>query len=259
MVREQANKTLDLYLLRVRRHAATMADTSLPATDGVGTANSTSTRMGNSGDTSWAGWAISSFTNKTTTAKGEMKPTVNGSTSVIQIDSRSTSLPASGRTTPAMLLSSDKSSFGQTGQERISVKPLAMSDQEPDDAFEAWGTMDDEDDSFFDAPSSRKQSPGPRPATSYNDGGEPDFAGWLAAQSQAKSKKPLPKGLTNTSNIRPHVADQTKSTGTMGSGSGAQKLLNTTSKPKVTVPVRKVDTKPKETESTEEGWGDDWD
>jgi SCY1-like protein 1 len=188
-----------------------------------------------------------------------MKPSINGSTSLAQNESRSTSLPVSGRTTPAMLLSSDKSSVGQTGQDCIAVNPSTMQDQEPDDAFEAWGTMEDEDDSFFDAPSSRKQSPGPRPATMYDDGGEPDFAGWLAAQSQAKSKKPLPKGLTNTSKTRPNVADRTKSTGTMGSGSGAQKLLNTTSKPKVTVPVKKVDTKPRETESTEEGWGDDWD
>ncbi len=136
---------------------------------------------------------------------------------------------------------------------------LSLADQEPEDAFEAWGAMEEEDDSFFDAPSSRKRSPSPRPATKYDDQGEPDFAGWLAAQSQAKSKMPLPKGLTKTSNTRPSFADRTMSTGTTGSGVGIKKLQNTASKPKVTVPVRRVDIKPKESESTEDGWGDDWD
>lgn len=236
-----------------------MADTALPAADNVNATNLASTRMGNSGDTSWAGWAISSFTNKMTTARGEMHPSVNGSTSVTQNDSRSTSLPASGKAAPAKILPSDQSRTGQIGLELIAANDSALADQGADDTFEAWGAMEDEDDSFFDALSSRKRSPSPLPATKYNDEVEPDFAGWLAAQSQARSKKPLPKGLTKASNMRPSLADRTTSTGTMGSGIGAQKLQNTTSKPKVTVPVKKLDTKPKEIDSAEDGWGDDWD
>lgn len=135
----------------------------------------------------------------------------------------------------------------------------ALADGEPDDVFQAWDTAEDEGESFFDAPSNSNQSPSPRSATKYDDKGEPDFAGWLAAQSQAKSKKPLPKGLTKTSNPRPSLADRTTSTGTMGSGIGPKRLLNTTSKPKVTVPIKKIDTNPKQIVSMEDEWGDDWD
>lgn len=194
-----------------------------------------------------------------TTARGEMQPTVNGSTSIARNDLRSASLPASGRTTPAILLSTNKTSADRTEQSAVTTEHSTLAGQEPDDAFEAWGAMEDEDESFFDAPSSRKRSPSPRATTKYDDEGEPDFAGWLAAQSQAKSKQPLPKGRTKTSNVRPSVADRTMSTGTTASGAGTKKLLNTTSRPRVTAPVKNVDTKPQGTESTEDGWGDDWD
>jgi SCY1-like protein 1 len=236
-----------------------MADTALPATEIVSTSNPASTRMGSSGDTSWAGWAISSFTNKITTARGEMQTSQNGLASVAHNDSKPTSLPASGRTTPATLLSSDKAGLVQTEEPSVVGKSSVLADQEAEDAFEAWGAVEDEDESFFDAPSSRKRSPSPTATTKYNDGGEPDFAGWLAAQSQAKTKRPLPKGLTQTSKTRSNLADRTTSTSSIGSGAGTKKLLNTTAKPKVTNPVRKVDTRPKETEATEDGWGDDWD
>lgn len=237
-----------------------MADTSFPAVDTASSAHSASTRMGNSGDTSWAGWAISSFTNKMTTARGEMQPSVNDSKSTVQKDSRPISLPLSGRSTPTSVFPLNNASAGQTEQERISSTPTQM-DEEADDAFQAWGTVEEEEEeeAFFDAPSSGKGSPIPPPTSKYEDQGEPDFAGWLAAQSQAKSKKALPKGLMKTSNAGPGLTDRTTSTGTMGSGVGPRKLLATTSKPRVTVPAKKVDTKPKEPESAEDGWGDDWD
>ena len=134
----------------------------------------------------------------------------------------------------------------------------ALVDGEVDDAFQAWDTAEDGDDFFFDASSNRNRSPSPPTATKYDDKGEPDFAGWLAAQSLAKSKKPLPKGLTKTVNPRPSLADRTTSTGTMGSGIGPRRLLNTDAKPRVAVPVKKLDTNPKHIASTEDGWGDDW-
>ena len=70
-------------------------------------------------------------------------------------------------------------------------------DAEEDDA---WGDMEEE--TFFDASEST-----PKTVTSalnpFDDNGEPDFAGWLAAQAGNKpGAKPLPKGLgkpyTNT-------------------------------------------------------------
>lgn len=234
-----------------------MADTALPAADGVSTMNRTSTRMGSSGDTSWAGWAISSFTYKTTTARGEIQSTAGGSPSTTQNDSRPTSLPASGRTTPAALFS-DIPNVGQTEKEPTDTDSLALANQEPDDALNAWGTIEDQDDNLFNAPSSSKRVPSPQPATKYVDDGEPDFAGWLVAQSKANSRKPLPKGLSKSSNTIPAPADRLRSVGTMGSGGGAKKLLKT-SRPKETVSMKKIDIQPKETDTTEDGWGDDWD
>lgn len=236
-----------------------MADSALPTTGSVNTAQPAPTRMGNSSDTSWAGWAISSFTNTITTAKGEMQPIIDGSTSLATNNTRPISAPGSTRATAETLLFLTSDSTVQTAQQLISTNTQAAADAEPEDALEAWGAMEEEEDSFFDAPSSRTRSPKPQPASKYDDEGEPDFAGWLAAQSQAKSKKPLPKGMTKSSNARPSLADRTISTGTMGSEVGAKKLSNTTSKPKVTVPVKRIDTKPKETEQIDEGWGDDWD
>lgn len=123
--------------------------------------------------------------------------------------------------------------------------------------------MDDEEDSFFDAPSSRRRTPSPVAHVAFDDGGEPDFAGWLAAQSKSKSKKLLPKGLSKPSasqdsTSRPMVGSRTTTTGSVGSGIGAAKLASTTMKPKVVAP-KKVDTKPREVEIEDDGWGDAWD
>ena len=218
-------------------------------------------RIGNSGDSSWAGWAISSFTNKMTAARGEMEPSANGSTSAARNELRPASHPASGRNTPAILLPSENLRADQNAQDAITANPLVLAGQEPHDAFEAWGAMEDGDDSFFDASSSIKRSQSPRTTTNYEEEGEPDFAGWLAAKSQNKSNTTLPKGLTKTSTTKPGRADRNTLAGTMGAGADAKKLLNTTSKPdlKEAVPAKKIDTKPQEIESTEDGWGDDWD
>lgn len=63
--------------------------------------------------------------------------------------------------------------------------------------------MDDNDTSVADAwgaepdstPAASVQSP--KPGQPYDDGGEPDFEGWLIAQaaSKIKNNKALPKGL----------------------------------------------------------------
>lgn len=120
--------------------------------------------------------------------------------------------------------------------------------------------MDDEP--FFDASS----EPGPKIATSsvaaYDDGGEPDFEGWLTAQAQAKTKAPLPKGLAKSSaasHDRPATAASKKTTsGSLGSSQGAGlKAGNLGVKSKATA-TTVIDTKPKEF-SAEDDWGDAWD
>lgn len=122
---------------------------------------------------------------------------------------------------------------------------------------DAWGDMEEE--SFFDAPSETpKQTHTPSASNPFDDNGEPDFAGWLAAQSQKKpGSKPLPKGLAKPANGRPAASTRIQSTGGVG-GTGAKKAAATAAsvKPKPVV-AKTIDTKPKDT-GDDEGWGDGW-
>ncbi|KAJ5777501.1 hypothetical protein N7520_000747 [Penicillium odoratum] len=251
LIRDQANKTLDLYLQRVRKFATTMADTVLPPsapTEAV--SNKPDPQPGNTNDKSWAGWAISSFTNKIATANGEIEPTAVANAG--PDTTRSASVPRPAKSSPSTQLDLPKQTL------RPAAQPLArsMSDRPPhaayeppeeeegEDVFDAWGAMDDDEndvDSFTAAvaspnPSSPDPSANKSSAVPYDDGGEPDFAGWLAAKSQAKTKKPLPKGL-----------------GKVGSNLAATK---SSTKPRVPT-AKKIDTKPKDEE--DDGWGDAWD
>jgi SCY1-like protein 1 len=270
IVRDQASRTLDNYLQRVRKYASTMADTALPMSDGVSATGAPAARMGNQNDTSWAGWAISSFTNKVATVRGTMESATNGHGRSVQNGSAPASLPASGRATPTMQVQQVARNQPPAVTPSLQAEEVANftgPDDKIDDGFDTWGTMDDEDDTFFDATTSRKMTPSPGPATAFDDGGEPDFAGWLAAQSQAKAKRPLPKGLAKSAtggsaslNVRPAPANRTISTGGTSSGVGASKLTSTTAKPKVTAPVlKKAEAKATAPEVTEDDWGDAWD
>ena len=127
---------------------------------------------------------------------------------------------------------------------------------ENDDLDEAWGDLGGE--SFFDAPTETQPS---ATAASFDDGGEPDFEGWLNAQAQAKSKKPLPKGLTKTSassNGRPVSTSRTTATRSTASDSTVHAPTSAATRPRATSP-RKIDTQPKEAPDEVEGWGDAWD
>jgi SCY1-like protein 1 len=85
----------------------------------------------------------------------------------------------------------------------------------------------------------------------FDDGGEPDFAGWLAAQSKAKAKKPFPKRLDRAAPTKDSPIRSPKPT---VSGTG------TTLRAKAALqPTRKIDIKPKEESTEDDGWGDAWD
>lgn len=277
MVRDQASKCLDTYLQRVRKYVATMPDTALPPEPVSGTAGPVDTaRIGNQSDSGWAGWAISSFTNKMTAARGEMAPsTVTNGSSLLQ----SQSLPASGRTTPTISVVHEKRSpnasrpnASQTASTSVS-QPLEPEDVFEDDTLDAWGTVDDDEDNFFDASSAtpKRAKPAPTPAAAaFDDGGEPDFAGWLAAQSKSKAQKPLPKGLaktpgtsTSTLNVRPTGPARSASAGPTSSANAVKRptvhASRTTSNATVKKDVKKEVPKPKEPEVNDDDWGDAWD
>ncbi|KAJ5379337.1 hypothetical protein N7509_012456 [Penicillium cosmopolitanum] len=259
LIRDQANKTLDLYIQRVRKFATTMADSALPAEPSK--PDTPSARIGTSNDKSWAGWAISSFTNKIAAADGEIEPTAAINKPAETEAARSASVPRPAKSSPSTQLELPKQTpLRPTAQplgRSLSDRPVPVVQQqeiedEGDDVFDAWGAMDDDDqesDPFTAAVASPKpSSPDPvasqAPPVSFDDGGEPDFAGWLAAKNQSKAKKPLPKGLNKSSSTN---SAPTRST------------VAAAAKPRVAAPAKKIDTKPKEDVDEDDGWGDAWD
>ncbi|KAK7754777.1 Nuclear aminoacylation-dependent tRNA export pathway component [Diatrype stigma] len=298
LVRDQAAKAVDVYLQRIRAAAAAMPDSVLPppvpASEGGsaprmgtpqpvgGQANASS-----SSSSSWAGWAISSFTNQLSSAAGQMQTTAAGNGSGTTPPPRSTASPSTGagagpgtRTPSGM--SASASALHRQAVRSPAPQPAAVSrtpstiaadaffqggaagGEAEEDFGDAWGDMGDMDDDnggsngggaeFFDAPTSAATSSPPPPSSAkavpFDDGAEPDFAGWLAAQAQKKTPggsgggvgggKPLPKGLAKSNGKTP-----AKKTTTTTAGSAKKPV------------AKKIDLKPKETED-DDGWGDGW-
>ncbi|KAH0544690.1 hypothetical protein FGG08_001195 [Glutinoglossum americanum] len=268
LVRDQANKTLEIYLQRIRKYGLTLPETAIPPSGGSEASVLSVPRMGTpQSDTSWAGWAISSFTNKLAAASGDIQPTPNSASSRVK-DNRSTALPSASDVTRAT--SSAKPASTLHRQPIASPQPTSTHNSQEDhttnkDDFAAWGDM--EEDSFFDAsteihPASSSTTTNIGSAkANFDDGGEPDFAGWLSAQAQAKPKTHLPKGLvrpSTASSIRPGAGIRSTAAGSISNAASAkQTIVNPKSNPKT---ARKtVDTKPKDQGWTDDdGWGDGW-
>ncbi|KAI9711080.1 MAG: hypothetical protein M1812_007274 [Candelaria pacifica] len=266
LVRDQANKTMDIYLQRVRKFSSTLPNTALPPSSSENTGEVAPRMSKPQNDSSWAGWAVSSFTNKIAAASGEMNTSVNGNSR--KHEPRSASMPptadtAHGTSSTASVSNLHRKalasppSLSRPSPEANSASNYFENTQTGDEDFDAWGEMDE--DSFFDAPSEAAKAP-TYSTPAFDDGGEPDFAGWLAAQEQSKSKKPLPKGLAKPSASlagRPATTGRTATTNSVGTGAGVKKLTTTAPKPKVVAP-KKIDTKPKEPDEADDGWGDGW-
>ncbi|PNS14119.1 hypothetical protein CAC42_6632 [Sphaceloma murrayae] len=259
LVRDQANKTLDLYLQRVRKHAQSMADSILPPPEVAGGAPRMSTPQNEAAG--WAGWAISSFTNKFNAASGEMQLNKNGVAS--PPTSRPTSVPPTGHTArpgppgnvPARL--APTSNVSSPAVPQISLSSPASPQPETEDFGADWGAMDD--DEVADAWGSPevvkpKTSAAPKPSAppvAYDDDGEPDFEGWLNAQAQAKktTSKPLPKGMAKKS------ATPTAARPAVQRASTAAKTAAQTAAAKAA--PKAAASKPTEEEGDD--WGDAWD
>ena len=152
----------------------------------------------------------------------------------------------------------------------------AAEDDDDTSAFDdAWGEIMDDNDgdqatedgaSFFDALSAENtsttatangKSTSTKPAASptpFDDGGEPDFAGWLNAQKASKSKPPLPKGLGKS--VKSPTITKAGGAGNVNRKAiparPAEVKKSVTSPPPVTTPI---DTKPME---EDDGDGGDW-
>jgi SCY1-like protein 1 len=246
-IRDQASKTLDIYLQRTRKAAEAMPESAAPppsTTDPSAAPRMSTPQPSEGASASWAGWAISSFTNKLSAAAGE-----------IQANGLATPVPATSPG-PAASQASGPASASALHRQAVTSPPPPMTRtsstgtgtaamfQDADDGADAWGEIDD--DGLFDAPEdqgSKKKATGAAPTSSlpYKDDEEPDFAGWLAAQSQKKAgNKPLPKGLGKS---KP------------AAGRTAAKVPASTRPP---VAKKKIDTKPKEEDVDDDAWGDGW-
>jgi SCY1-like protein 1 len=273
IIRDQATKTIEVYLQKVRKFAASMPETVLPPPSTVENTNGSSTpRMSTpqpSEAASWTGWAISSFTNKVSSAVGQIESSTNGSQNPVPSPAPSVTEPrrplgtASASALHRQAVASPPDTSARTSPSSTTNSYFESQDAEDDiDVDDAWGNM--EEDSFFDAPSeaSKSTKPPPSAANPFEDDGEPDFAGWLAAQANKKpGAKPLPKGLVKmpASTTRPATLGRSVSTGGVA-GPGAKKTtpaaLTATTKSKPVV-AKKVDTAPKDT-GEDDGWGDGW-
>ncbi|GJN79090.1 hypothetical protein PLIIFM63780_002603 [Purpureocillium lilacinum] len=246
LVREQATRAMDVYVQKVRKAAAAMPDTVLPPPQA---ADAQPTRMGTpqpSGSSGWTGWAISSFTNKISSAAGDMQ-TANGAASATNrpsssqgLNSRKPAMASASSLHRQVVTSPQPGASGTSSPTPSAVADAFFQDDAADDAGDAWGDMGDMDENEeTEATEPAKNATKAPTVTSPApfDDAEPDFAGWLAAQAQKKKPggKPLPKGLsksTTTKKPTPKVA----------------------AKPVV---AKKIDMKPKDTED-DDGWGDGW-
>lgn len=243
IIRDSATRTMEVYLQRIKKAAASMPDSVLPppqTTDGSAPRMSTPQPNENTGG-GWAGWAISSFTNKISAAAGEIHAESDsraaspapapspGSEPKKPLTSTASSLHRQAVKSPPATLSRNSSHTASL------VADSFMPNEDNDDAGDSWGDMNDDFDSF-DSPAQSSNQPATTTASAapFEDG-EPDFAGWLAAQSQKKPTKSLPKGLSKASAAKKPAAKP------------VAKL----------VAAKKLDMKPKDTDD-DDGWGDGW-
>jgi len=266
LVRDQAIKTMDVYVAKIKKAAAGMPDTVLPPPSTVeqaGPRMSTPQPEASTPGGGWAGWAISSFTNKLSAAAGEIEahgaatPTPSASSSSQQQRGGTGPHPGSSSSASALHRQALRSppasaplsrSSSNLGGDSFFTEPEAPAV----DDFDAWGDMDEgeeaENGGSITTSPPVKLSALPNRTVSASvtpfDDAEPDFAGWLAKKSGASSNgKPLPKGLGKASGTAP----------------GASKAPP----PKKTAPgkpvvAKKIDLKPKATGDDDDAWGDGW-
>jgi SCY1-like protein 1 len=309
LIRDQASKTLDIYLQKIRKHAANMPDTALPpetvAAGGGGPRMSTP-QPTESTAASWAGWAISSFTNKLSAAAGEIQSSATASSagttgatangSLLSPSTRPTIFstssspgpqrqgfksppPSSGRPTSASA-NRDASFVPGNGEDND-----GDDGDDGDDAADAWGDMDDIDEGqdpqpedFFsssaaeDSKSQQQKKPASAATvvTPFNDdGSEPDFAGWLAAQAEKKKATNknkilgggsggggggLPKGLAKSGPSGSGSAPSAMKKAAPASASSSKATKGSATTAAGAAVKKTIDMKPKNTDD-DDGWG----
>ncbi|KAL6878839.1 ARM repeat-containing protein [Trichoderma novae-zelandiae] len=255
MIRDQASKTMDIYLQKVRKAAAAMPDTALPPPQSqpadASTAQAATVQPGASGS-SWAGWAISSFTNKLTAVAGDMQTASSPAPAPVSPSPSSEAkkpTTSSASTLHRQTLTSPPPASGLSTPSAASAIAGQFLPDDDDDAGDGWGDLKDDDgdagdgwgndDDGFGTTSAASKAPAAVSATPFGED-EPDFAGWLAAQAQKKGPgKALPKGLSKTTAAKKPVA---------------KTVAKPAAKPATKPAAKKIDLAPKETDD-DDGWG----
>ncbi|EPS37165.1 hypothetical protein H072_9244 [Dactylellina haptotyla CBS 200.50] len=158
VIRVQAQKTLEIFLARLKTLTANMPESALPPVDANGLPNPTGAggvpRMGTpQTDASWAGWAISSFTKKLGVT-GEMQPEGSGpmtqaeengttlGTPTVPVTVQISSRPGSSRSASASELHRQAVS-SPSSTVRNNYATSLVADNDDDNDMDAWGDMDD--------------------------------------------------------------------------------------------------------------------
>lgn len=276
IVRDQASKSVDLYLSRVRRCSQSMPESALPPPSvGSTTATNGGPRMSTPAvDNSWTGWAISSFTNKINAANGTIQPDVNLTTNGAHDSTTKPSSRSSSKLleTPVVTAGHPRQPATSTESARIVTKPVQVASndfwisEEVNDTVtdDAWGAMDEEDTNGWSEEGAEFPKTTSTPGTivgstpgvqsagfeKFDDNGEPDFAGWLEAQRASRtSKSALPKGLASTS--RSNVSSRKTARG--GLATSTQTRSSTSSKQATLINPGK----PQEN-NQDDDWGEAW-
>ncbi|KAL9476574.1 hypothetical protein ACSS6W_006415 [Trichoderma asperelloides] len=247
MIRDQASRTMDIYLQKVRKAAAAMPDTVLPppqSTD-ASAVQVNSPQPSASPGASWAGWAISSFTNKLTAVAGDMQTENSPAPAAVSPPprpevKRSATSSASALHRQAVASPPPITSGSSTPGVATAIAGQFLPDDDDDDAGDAWGDLPDDDTFGTPSVAANTSTSASVSATPFGEE-EPDFAGWLAAQAKKGPSKPLPKGLSKPSTVKKPAA---------------KAVAKPAAKPTTKPVAKKIDLTPKETEEDDDGWGD---
>lgn len=205
VIRVQAERTMSIYLDRVRKYAHTLPDTTLSSAGGTQSEGSTrvsSPQPAGAGGAQFLGWAISSFTNKLSAASGEIQTnditppsgadharpasTPPGPNSIAGRPAAPTqrpSAPVLSRAPSGLRVSATASSIEPTEDEGVEDEDFAsgwgdMDDDPSADALDAWEEAANEP-AHQTSVASTRPSTSSRPkdtATDNHDyGAEPDF------------------------------------------------------------------------------------
>lgn len=267
IVRTQASKTLETYLQRIRALTANYPDTALqPPSNSSEMTAVPRMATANTDDSSWAGWAISSFTKKLNTASGDIErvptPNANSSGDVIPV-----SIPIMSSSKINSLAQPRVTSTSTPDQQAI-TSSLPKSSLEGDDDNEdndpdAWGDLDEEN--FFDAPAepAKRKTLVPIITGSGRTTWDYDTASDISA-ILSKSRSPLPKGMNRKSSTVPATMAAPRtgvgSTPPNGTGNIAATRQSAKAVSNFRPITKKMETKLKDPwgNGDEEDWGDAW-